>query len=77
VLQAPLTHVSAPLQKMPSLHGTAFSVVQVPGLAPLHVWQSVVTPLPHVLVQHTLSTHVSTVGLCRHICVRVHAPPMP
>jgi hypothetical protein len=33
--------------------------------------------LPHVLVQHTLSTQVSTCGLWRHICVREHAPPIP
>jgi hypothetical protein len=43
----------------------------------LHVWQSVVTPPPHELVQHTLSTQVSTDGLCWHISTREQAPPTP
>jgi hypothetical protein len=51
--------------------------VQVPGLVPLHVWQSVATPPPQVLVQHTVSTHVSAVGLCWHISGREQVPPMP
>jgi hypothetical protein len=50
-------------------------LVQVPGLEPLHVWQSVATPPPHALVQHTLSTQRSASGLCWHICVREQLPP--
>jgi hypothetical protein len=58
-LHAPLEQVSAPLQNTLSLHDVPVWAVQVPGLEPLHVWQSVVTPPPHALVQQTVSTQVS------------------
>jgi hypothetical protein len=37
VVHAPVTHVSGPLQKSPSLHAVPFKVVHVPGLVPLQV----------------------------------------
>jgi hypothetical protein len=52
-------------------------LVQVPGVEPLQVWQSVATPPPHELVQHTLSTHVSAWGFCRHMALREQLPPAP
>lgn len=51
--------------------------MHVPGLDPLQVWQSVVTPPPHELVQHTESTHVSACGFWLHIALRLHDPPTP
>jgi hypothetical protein len=65
------------LQKTPSLHAVPLSVVHVPGLVPLHVWQSVVTPPPQELVQHTESTQVSASGFWLHIALRLHEPPAP
>jgi hypothetical protein len=76
-VHAPAAQVSAPLQKSPSLHAVPVWFVQVPGLVPLQVWQSVATPPPHTVVQHTVSTQVSTAGLCWHIAVREQLPPTP
>ena len=75
-MQAPVAQVSGPLQKIPSLHAVRFCGVHVPGDVPLQVWQSVVTPPPHALVQHTLSTHVRGGPVWRHIWLRVHGSPM-
>jgi hypothetical protein len=46
--------------------------VHVPGEAPLHVTQSVATPPPQAVVQHTVSTQVVPVW---HIWSREHEPP--
>jgi hypothetical protein len=73
-LHTPALHVSAPLQNRPSSHAVPVKLVQVPGVAPLHVTQSVVTPPPHAVVQHTESTHVVPDW---HMVSRVHCPPGP
>jgi len=68
-------HVSAPLQKVPSSHVVPLvTLVHVPGDAPLQVTQSVATPPPQLLVQHTVSTHDVPTW---HIWSRLHEPPGP
>jgi hypothetical protein len=76
-VHAPAEHVSAPLQKTPSLHDVPVCGVQVPGLVPLQVWQSVGSPPPHALVQQTESTQVSAGPAWLHIAVRAQVPPTP
>jgi hypothetical protein len=54
-------HVSVLVQAFPSLQLVLFATApQVPSLppvaAPRHDWQSVVTPPPHAVSQHTPST---------------------
>jgi hypothetical protein len=48
--------------------------VQVPGLVPLQVMQSVARPPPQALVQQTLSTQVVPAW---HMASRVHPAPGP
>jgi hypothetical protein len=76
VVHAPVAQVSAPLQNTLSSHAVPVWLVHVPGDEPLHVWQSVTSPPPHALVQHTVSTHVSAGPLWLHIEVRKQEPPV-
>jgi hypothetical protein len=73
-VQAPAAHVSAPLQNVPSLHDVPVCAVQVPGVVPLQVWQSVGSPPPQALVQQTPSTHVFPAW---HWFDPVQVPPGP
>jgi hypothetical protein len=76
-LHTPAAQVSAPLQNTLSLQDVPVCGVHVPGLEPLQVWQSVVTPPPQVLVQQTESTQVSACPDWVHIAVRAQVAPTP